>query len=61
MFRFQVLEGGMFFFGLWVCPSNLRMIEGDWVQYGFPSETPIIPGREILCTVAKIGEDVALL
>ena len=44
-----------------VCRSNLHMIEGDWVQYGFPSKTPIIPGHEIVGTVAKIGEDVSLL
>ncbi len=44
-----------------VCRSNLHMIEGDWVQYGFPSKTPIIPGHEIVGTVAKIGEDVTLL
>jgi propanol-preferring alcohol dehydrogenase len=44
-----------------VCRSNLHMIEGDWVQYGFPAKTPIIPGHEIVGTVAKIGEDVTLL
>jgi len=41
-----------------VCHSNLHMIEGDWVQYGVPAKLPIIPGHEIIGTVADVGEDV---
>jgi len=44
-----------------VCRSNLHMIEGDWVQYGFPGKIPIVPGHELVGTVAKIGEDVTML
>ncbi len=41
-----------------VCHSNLHMIEGDWVKYGVPAKLPIIPGHEIIGTVAEVGEGV---
>ncbi len=41
-----------------VCHSNLHMIEGDWVRYGVPAKLPIIPGHEIIGTVAEVGEGV---
>ena len=40
-----------------VCRSNLHMIEGDWVEGGVPAKSPIIPGHEVVGTVAKLGED----
>lgn len=36
-----------------VCRSNLHMIEGDWP--GVPSQFPIIPGHEVVGTVAEVG------
>jgi propanol-preferring alcohol dehydrogenase len=41
-----------------VCRSNLHMIEGDWIRFGVPAKSPIIPGHELVGTVAKLGEDV---
>lgn len=41
-----------------VCRSNLHMIEGDWASGGTPSHTPIIPGHEVVGTVAEIGANV---
>ncbi|MGN6089551.1 MAG: alcohol dehydrogenase catalytic domain-containing protein [Actinomycetales bacterium] len=40
-----------------VCRSNLHMIEGDWAP-GTPSFTPIIPGHEVVGTVAEVGAGV---
>jgi propanol-preferring alcohol dehydrogenase len=42
-----------------VCRSNLHMIEGDWVRYGVPARLPIIPGHEVVGTIAAIGEAVS--
>jgi propanol-preferring alcohol dehydrogenase len=42
-----------------VCRSNLHMIEGDWVSYGIPAKSPIIPGHEIVGRVARVANDVA--
>jgi alcohol dehydrogenase, propanol-preferring len=39
-----------------VCRSNLHMIEGDWVAYGVPAKSPIVPGHEIVGTVAELGD-----
>ncbi len=41
-----------------VCRSNLHMIEGDWVDGGTPSFTPIIPGHEVVGTIRALGEGV---
>src|SRR5947209_20587136 len=41
-----------------VCRSNLHMIEGDWIAAGVPARSPIIPGHEIVGTVAALGEGV---
>jgi propanol-preferring alcohol dehydrogenase len=41
-----------------VCRSNLHMIEGDWVTHGVPAKSPIIPGHEIVGTVAELGDGV---
>jgi propanol-preferring alcohol dehydrogenase len=41
-----------------VCRSNLHMIEGDWVQYGVPAFTPIIPGHEVVGRVVEVGSEV---
>ncbi len=41
-----------------VCRSNLHMIEGDWVRYGVPAFTPIIPGHEVVGRVVEVGSDV---
>ncbi len=41
-----------------VCRSNLHMIEGDWVKYGLPSKSPIIPGHEIVGTIHELGRGV---
>ncbi len=41
-----------------VCRSNLHMIEGDWVDSGVPAKSPIIPGHEVVGTVAKLGDGV---
>jgi alcohol dehydrogenase, propanol-preferring len=43
-----------------VCRSNLHMIEGDWVAAGVPAKSPIIPGHEIVGTVAAVGDGVTL-
>ncbi|MGN6243743.1 MAG: zinc-dependent alcohol dehydrogenase family protein [Motilibacteraceae bacterium] len=40
-----------------VCRSNLHMIEGDWAP-ATPSFTPIIPGHEVVGTVAEVGDGV---
>lgn len=44
-----------------VCRSNLHMIEGDWAEGGTPSHTPIIPGHEVVGTVAEVGGGVSHL
>lgn len=41
-----------------VCRSNLHMIEGDWVRYGVPAFTPIVPGHEVVGRVVALGEGV---
>jgi len=41
-----------------VCRSNLHMIEGDWVEFGIPAKSPIIPGHEIVGRVARVAKDV---
>ena len=41
-----------------VCRSNLHTIEGDWVADGVPAKTPIIPGHEVVGTVAEAGSAV---
>ena len=41
-----------------VCRSNLHMIEGDWVRYGVPAFTPIIPGHEVVGRVIEVGSEV---
>ncbi len=41
-----------------VCRSNLHMIEGDWLNRGFPAKSPIIPGHEIVGIVESVGKDV---
>lgn len=41
-----------------VCRSNLSMIEGDWASGGTPSHLPIIPGHEVVGTVAAVGDGV---
>lgn len=41
-----------------VCRSNLHMIEGDWVRYGVPAFTPIIPGHEVVGRVVEVGSQV---
>jgi propanol-preferring alcohol dehydrogenase len=42
-----------------VCRSNLHMIEGDWTSFGVPGKLPIIPGHEVVGTVAATGDGVA--
>ena len=41
-----------------VCRSNLHMIEGDWVEFGIPAKSPIIPGHEIVGKVARLADDL---
>ncbi len=41
-----------------VCRSNLHMIEGDWVRYGVPGFTPIIPGHEVIGRIVEVGSEV---
>lgn len=41
-----------------VCRSNLHMIEGDWVGYGVPAFTPIIPGHEVVGRIVAVGANV---
>ena len=41
-----------------VCRSNLHMIEGDWVANGVPAKSPIVPGHEVVGTIAKLGAGV---
>lgn len=41
-----------------VCRSNLHMIEGDWAASGTPSQTPIVPGHEVVGTIAELGAGV---
>jgi propanol-preferring alcohol dehydrogenase len=41
-----------------VCRSNLHMIEGDWAAMGIPAKSPIVPGHEIVGSVARLGDDV---
>lgn len=41
-----------------VCRSNLHMVEGDWVRYGVPAFTPIVPGHEVVGRVVELGEGV---
>lgn len=40
-----------------VCRSNLHMVEGDWLP-GNPAFTPIVPGHELVGTVAALGSGV---
>lgn len=40
-----------------VCRSNLHMVEGDWLP-GNPGFTPIVPGHELVGTVASLGPGV---
>lgn len=40
-----------------VCRSNLHMVEGDWLPSN-PAFTPIIPGHELVGTVADLGPAV---
>jgi propanol-preferring alcohol dehydrogenase len=40
-----------------VCRSNLHMVEGDWLPVN-PAFTPIIPGHEVVGTVAGVGAGV---
>jgi propanol-preferring alcohol dehydrogenase len=42
-----------------VCRSNLHMVEGDCMDAGVPTRLPIIPGHEVVGTVAEIGEGVS--
>lgn len=32
------------------------MVEGDWAEYGVPTHFPIIPGHEVVGTVADVGQ-----
>ncbi len=41
-----------------VCRSNLHMIEGDWVGYGVPAFTPIVPGHEVVGRIVAVGSEV---
>lgn len=41
-----------------VCRSNLHMVEGDWVANGVPARQPIVPGHEVVGTVAVRGPGV---
>lgn len=41
-----------------VCRSNLHMIEGEWVRYGVPAFTPIVPGHEVVGRVVELGAGV---
>ncbi|MDA8343303.1 MAG: alcohol dehydrogenase catalytic domain-containing protein [Actinomycetota bacterium] len=41
-----------------VCRSNLHMIEGDWISYGVPAFTPIVPGHEVVGRVIELGDGV---
>jgi len=40
-----------------VCRSNLHMIEGDWVRYGVPAFTPIVPGHEVVGRIVSVGPE----
>lgn len=42
-----------------VCRSNLRMIEGDWLDWGIPAKSPPIPGHEVVEAVQERGRDVS--
>lgn len=42
-----------------VCRSNLHTIEGDWIENGVPAKSPIVPGHEVVGTVAELGEGVS--
>ena len=41
-----------------VCRSNLHMVEGDWLPYGVPAFTPIIPGHEVVGRIVEVGDGV---
>lgn len=41
-----------------VCRSNLHMIEGDWLDYGVPAFTPIVPGHEVVGRIVEVGDGV---
>jgi propanol-preferring alcohol dehydrogenase len=41
-----------------VCRSNLHMVEGEWAAAGVPAKSPIVPGHEVVGTVAEVGEGV---
>jgi alcohol dehydrogenase, propanol-preferring len=40
-----------------VCRSNLHMVEGDWLPAN-PGFTPIVPGHELVGSVAALGSGV---
>jgi alcohol dehydrogenase, propanol-preferring len=42
-----------------VCRSNLHMVEGDWLPAN-PAFTPIVPGHEVVGTVAALGPGVTV-
>lgn len=44
--------------GCGVCRSNIHLIEGDWLDGGVPSISPIVPGHEVTGTVVSIGSGV---
>jgi propanol-preferring alcohol dehydrogenase len=44
--------------GCGVCRSNIHLIEGDWLDGGVPSISPIVPGHEVTGTVVSIGDGV---
>jgi alcohol dehydrogenase, propanol-preferring len=41
-----------------VCRSNLHLAEGDWVHFGVPAKSPIIPGHEVVGRVEMLGAGV---
>ncbi len=42
-----------------VCRSNLHMIEGDWLDWGVPAKSPLVPGHEVVGTLQEPGKDVS--
>ncbi len=41
-----------------ICKIDLNLIEGDAVNFGYPSKKPIIPGHEAIGSVEDIGNKV---
>lgn len=41
-----------------VCHSNLHMVEGDWLDWGVPAKSPIVPGHEVTGMVEEVGNEV---